>query len=211
MPGELILVGGGGHCRSCIDVIEQEGRWAIAGILDVPGKVGDLVLGYPVIGSDADLETLIRGRKAFLLTIGQIKSSRVRADLYEKIKALGGELAVVLSPRAYVSPHAALGAGTIVLHGATVNAGARIGCNCIINSHALVEHDAVVESNCHISTGAVVNGGCRVEARTFVGSQAVLQEGIVIGAGSIIGAGMTVRRSRPPGSGPGPRKKPAAS
>ena len=32
---ELILIGGGGgHCRSCIDVIEQEQKFKIAGIID---------------------------------------------------------------------------------------------------------------------------------------------------------------------------------
>ncbi len=27
-------MGGGGHCKSCIDVIEQEGKYKIAGIVD---------------------------------------------------------------------------------------------------------------------------------------------------------------------------------
>ena len=35
---ELLLIGAGGHCRSCIDVIEQEGRFRIAGVVD---KVGE--------------------------------------------------------------------------------------------------------------------------------------------------------------------------
>ena len=35
----LILIGGGGHCKSCIDVIEQENKFNITGILDVKEKV----------------------------------------------------------------------------------------------------------------------------------------------------------------------------
>ena len=38
MKEKIILIGGGGHCRACIDVIEQEGRFTIAGIVDVPEK-----------------------------------------------------------------------------------------------------------------------------------------------------------------------------
>jgi hypothetical protein len=30
----IFLIGGGRHCKSCIDVIEQEGLFDIAGILD---------------------------------------------------------------------------------------------------------------------------------------------------------------------------------
>ena len=31
-----ILIGGGGHCKSVIDVIEQEAKFEIAGIVDKP-------------------------------------------------------------------------------------------------------------------------------------------------------------------------------
>jgi len=30
----LLLIGGGGHCRSCIDFIEEEGKYQIAGIVN---------------------------------------------------------------------------------------------------------------------------------------------------------------------------------
>ena len=46
----IILIGGGGHCKSCIDVIESEGKYAIAGILDSIKRPGELVLGYHVLG-----------------------------------------------------------------------------------------------------------------------------------------------------------------
>jgi acetyltransferase-like isoleucine patch superfamily enzyme len=36
----LILIGGGGHCRSCIDVIETTDEWQIKGILDQSEKIG---------------------------------------------------------------------------------------------------------------------------------------------------------------------------
>lgn len=34
MKTEILLIGAGGHCPSCIDVIEQEGRFSIAGVVD---------------------------------------------------------------------------------------------------------------------------------------------------------------------------------
>ena len=33
---EIILIGGGGHCKSVIDVIELEGQFLIGGIVDRP-------------------------------------------------------------------------------------------------------------------------------------------------------------------------------
>ena len=57
---EIILIGGGGHCKSVIDVIEQESQFVIVGIVDKPELIRTEVLGYPVIGSDADLESLAK-------------------------------------------------------------------------------------------------------------------------------------------------------
>jgi hypothetical protein len=74
MKEKIILVGGGGHCKACIDVIERIGEFQIAGITDLPGKLNQLILGYPVIGSDADLPDLIKSYPNVLITLGLLKS-----------------------------------------------------------------------------------------------------------------------------------------
>jgi hypothetical protein len=48
----IILIGGGGHCKSVIDVIEQEGKFEIAGIVDKSEPLGADILGYSVIDDD---------------------------------------------------------------------------------------------------------------------------------------------------------------
>jgi FlaA1/EpsC-like NDP-sugar epimerase len=51
---KIILIGAGGHCRSCIDVIEQQDRFEILGIVDKAGQDEPSgVLGYPLIGTVA--------------------------------------------------------------------------------------------------------------------------------------------------------------
>lgn len=197
---DLILVGGGGHCRSCIDVIELEGKWRITGIIDRPEKVGENVLGYPVIAGDEEIPRLARDYPFFLVTLGHIKSPARRREIFGQLKELGAEMPTVVSPLAYVSPHAVVEEGTVVFHRATINAGARIGCNGIVNSCALIEHDAVVGDHCHISTGAILNGGVRVAEGTFVGSGVVTRQGVAIGAGCLIGAGVTVLSDVPDGT-----------
>ncbi len=187
-PRALILLGGGGHCRSCIDVIEREGRYRITGILDRRELVGTAVLGCPVIATDEEAAGLVDGSTSFLVTVGQIRSAEIRVRLFEMLVRLGADIATVVSPSAEVSRHAALGRGAIVMHHAVVNAGARIGENCIINSQALVEHDAEVGDHCHVSTGAIVNGGVRVGERCFIGSHATCVHGCVVPARSFLRA-----------------------
>jgi sugar O-acyltransferase (sialic acid O-acetyltransferase NeuD family) len=192
MKEKIILIGGGGHCKSCIDVIEQEGRFIIAGIVDVPEKNQHNVLGYPVIGSDTDLAELIKSFPNVLITLGQIKSPARRIELFNDMMQMGASFPVIKSPLAYVSAHAQISEGTIVMHDALINAGVRVGRNCIINTKALVEHDAVIEDHCHISTGVVVNGGVRIGSGSFFGSNAVCKEYIEIGENAVIGCGAVI-------------------
>jgi len=186
MKESILLIGGGGHCKSCIDVIELEGTYQIAGIVDFPEKRGQQVLGYPVIGSDEELPELLRTYPNVLITLGQIKTPDRRIALFQSLLKMGARFPVIQSPLAYLSPHAQIGEGTIVMHYALINAGARVGANCIINTKALVEHDAVIEDHCHIATGAIVNGGTTVGEGTFIGSQAVTKEYISIPKNTII-------------------------
>jgi len=188
----ILLIGGGGHCRSCIDVIETEGKYKIAGIVNESGGNTDPVQGYEVLGDDRDLPELLKEYTIALITVGQIKSADIRVKLFLQLRSLGFELATIISPHAYVSKNASLGSGTIVMHDSLVNAGAKIGNNCILNTKSIVEHDAIVEDHCHISTSSIVNGGTHVGEKTFLGSNSTTKEYITIAKNSVVGAGVKV-------------------
>lgn len=189
----LILIGGGGHCKSVIDVAESAG-YKILGILDMPEEVGKSVLGYTVIGTDDDIPQYA-DKAEFIINVGFIKNPSIRVRIFEKVKQAVGKLATIVASTAHVSRYATLGEGTVVMHQAVVNAGAKIGENCIINTFCNIEHDAVIGDQCHISTGAMVNGDCIVGERVFIGSQSVLANGIIVGEDIIVGAGSVVRKS----------------
>ncbi len=190
----IYLIGAGGHCHSCIDVIEQEKMFNIKGIFDLQSRVGAQVLGYPVIGCDQDIFKYMAHDSYFLITLGQIKSAEKRKILFSSLLSSGAQLATVVSPRAWVSPHAKIGNGTIVMHDALVNANSSIGSNCIVNTKSLVEHDAIVGDHCHISTASVVNGNCVLESEVFVGSNSVIEQSAVIPIKTILQAGIFHRR-----------------
>jgi sugar O-acyltransferase (sialic acid O-acetyltransferase NeuD family) len=196
----LVLIGGGGHCRSCIDVIESTTSYEVFGIVgEIDGEKMP-VLGYPVLGTDEALVGLLQDCPMALITVGQIKTPELRKRLYHLVQDLGGSFPVVVSPQAYVSRRAEVGVGTIVMHGATLNVGVSVGINCIINSQALVEHDAEIGSHSHVSTGARVNGGASIGEGTFLGSGAVVNQGITVGNNCIIASGAVIRSDVPEGT-----------
>lgn len=197
---DIVLVGAGGHAASCIDVIESEGRFRIAGLIGVALELHQRLCGYEVIATDDALCELAKEYRCALITIGQIKSGENRIRLYRQACEAGFEMPVIVSPHARVSGHAFVGAGSIIMHGALVNANAKVGSNCIINSHALVEHDAEVGDHCHISTGAILNGNVRVGEASFIGSGTVTKHGTCIGAGCLVGMASAVRHDLPDGA-----------
>ena len=188
----LVLLGAGGHARSCIDVIEREARFSIDRILGLPADEGKPLLGYKVTGTDDSLEILVTTVANALVTIGQIHSAEPRKNLFARAKAAGFMLPVIVSPQAYVSPHSSIGEGSIIMPGAVIAAGVIIGRNCIINTRASMDHDAIIGDHCHVSSGAILNGGVTAGDDCFIGSGAILREGIRIGGASFIGMGMRV-------------------
>lgn len=190
---KLILVGGGGHCKSVIDVAESAG-FQIQGILDTPENVGKKVLGYTIVGTDDQIPDYVN-EALFIVTVGHIKDAALRIKLHQKIVYAGGTLATIVATTAHVSKYAQIGEGSVIMHQAVVNADAIIGKGCIINTFANIEHDAKIGDYCHISTGVMINGNCVVGNETFIGSQSVMINDIEITAGCVIGAGSLVRKN----------------
>ena len=193
----IILIGAGGHAKSCIDVIESEGRFQIAGIVGVESEIWSELFGYRVIGMDEDLPKLATSFPNALVAVGQIMSSDLRERLYLRVASCGFHQPAIISPKAHVSKRSNVGDGTIVMHHAVINAGARVGENCIINTGSLIEHDVTGGNNCHVATRAVLNGGVRLNDGCFIGSGSVIRENTEIGEKSVIGMGTVVRHDQP--------------
>jgi sugar O-acyltransferase (sialic acid O-acetyltransferase NeuD family) len=192
---ELVIIGAGGHSRSCIDTIEQEGRFKIAGLVGLSQEVGSSQFGYKVLATDSELGELAKQFQYALVALGQIHSPELRIRLYEQSISVGFIFPPIIAPSAYVSPRAKVGAGTIVMQGAILNAGVVVGNNCIINSRALLEHDSKVSDHCHISTGAILNGETSIGKRSFIGSGSVVKEGVSVGEDTLVGMGLALRHN----------------
>lgn len=189
---ELVLIGAGGHSRSCVDVAEAAG-WKIAGFIS-PNDT-DQLYDHFRLGNDTWLLSWnIPAHIQCLIAVGQVKTATLRRQLYASLRQQQIPLATIISPHAYVSKHAAVAQGSVVMPGAVINASATVAENCIINSLALLEHDVTVGTHTHISTGARVNGGVSVGSGVMLGSGSVILPGVNIADDVIIGAGSLITR-----------------
>ncbi|MBQ4206242.1 MAG: acetyltransferase [Bacteroidales bacterium] len=186
----LILVGGGGHCKSVIDVAEDLG-YNVLGILDHKDKVGTKVLKYDVIGTDDDIPKYV-DKALFVITVGQIKDNSIRRKIAGLIEKAGGKYATLIANDAHVSKYAVVGEGSVVMHKAIINADSHIGRNCIINTMTNIEHDVIIGEFCHVSTGCMINGDTRIGDNVFVGSNSEIHnckhivDNVILAAGSVV-------------------------
>ena len=188
----IILIGGGGHCISVIDVIENDNKFNILGIIDSNIKKNN-VLGYKILGGDNLIPELVNENTYFLITVGQIKSYSSRKKIAKILIENKAKLATIISSIAYVSKHATIGEGSVIMNGAVVNAKSTIGKNCIINTKSNVEHGVSIGDFCHLSTCAVINGDSVIGSGTFIGSNATISNEISIKENSIISAGQFIK------------------
>lgn len=191
----IVLIGGGGHCKSVLDSLLQLRGYKVIGILDPKLKKGSRIFGVPVIGKDKDMARVRRKTApCCMITVGSVGFYKLREKLFIKAVKAGFTLPAIVSPSAVVSKHALINSGVFIAPGAVINAGSVIGCNTIINTGAVIDHDCVIGNNVHIAPGAVLSGGVKIGPLTHIGAGSVLLQYVKIGSNTVIGAGSVVTR-----------------
>lgn len=197
---KVIILGSGGHAKSCIDIASRMNGIIIIGCLDNEKTIGTLVCGVEVIGSDERILEFTDKETNFIIGVGQIRTPAPRISLFNKILENQGVLQNVVASSALISSNATLGKGVTIMEGAKIGPNVTLGDGVIINTNAVIEHDSVIDEFCHVSTGAIINGGCQIGKGTFIGSGTVVKQKINIGANCVIGMQQSIKNNLVTGS-----------
>ena len=194
MENRILLIGGGGNCRSIVDVLLENELYDAIGIVDKQ-KVDMSSLSKKIVyvGTDDDLEKLFKcGWNNAFISLGSVGDASTRNYLYSQIKRIGFCVPNIVSKSAVVSSRCFIGEGVYVGKGVVLNVNASIGDCCIINTNSIVEHDCVVGPFSHISPGAILCGGVSVGSNSHIGAGSVIKQGLTIGDNVIVGMGSVV-------------------
>lgn len=192
----LVLIGGGGHCKSVLDTVLRMKQYDEIVITDCCIPSGTQIMGCKIVGTDEMLPELFNeGFKEAFIAVGSIKDTSLRCKLFNKAATVGFTFPNIIDLSAEVSEFAQLEEGVFIGKKALVNTGTNIGKMAIINSGSIVEHECRIGEFTHISVGAVLCGNVHVGKHVFVGANATVIQGVEIGNNSLIGAGSLVRRN----------------
>ncbi|HEX7909812.1 MAG TPA: acetyltransferase [Paraburkholderia sp.] len=192
----IVLVGSSGHAKVVIDIVEQQGLYRIAGLIDAFRTPGEMTLGYPVLGGESDLAALVSKHEleGVIVAIGDNSvRANVAANVADRCPSL--PLVSAVHPAASIGKATTIGAGTVVMAGAVINPSCRIGRGCIVNTRASLDHDGVMDDFSSLAPGVTTGGNCHIGSHAAVSIGAVLRHGIVIGEHSVVGAGSTVLKA----------------
>lgn len=179
----LIIIGAGGHGKVIADAALKNGYTNICCIDDhAKGEI----MGFPIIGTSADIERLNDGGTDFIIGIG---NNAVRKSIAEKYNV---NWVSIVHPSAQIAFNAEIGKGTAIMANAVANACATVGEHCIINTGAIIEHDNVIENYVHISPNVALGGTVRIGSLTHVGIGATVKNNTEICSECTIGAGAVV-------------------
>jgi sugar O-acyltransferase (sialic acid O-acetyltransferase NeuD family) len=193
MNKKILLIGGGGHCKSVLDSLIERNEYVEIGIVDKTENIGKSLFEIPYIGCDDDLQTLFDGGyKYAFVTVGSIGNSSIRQKLFHQLCNIGYEIPTIVDVSAQVSKHATIGPGVFIGKLCIVNAGALIHKGAIINSGSIIEHDSQVGAYAHIASGAVLGGEVVIGDGTHIGANATIRQQIHVGKNSIVGMGSVV-------------------
>ena len=195
MSKKLVLIGGGGHCKSVLDTLSRNKDYDEIVITDNEYPTIDHINNYRVMGNDEVLKELFdNGFTDAFITVGSVKSTRLRRILFDKAKSIGFNMVNIIDKSAIVSEYTTLGKGVFIGKFAVVNMDASIGTGAIINTGSIIEHECKVGDFTHVSVGAKLCGNVKVGNDSLIGAGSVVIQGINIGNNVIIGAGSTVIR-----------------
>ena len=127
-----------------------------------------------MIGKTGDMASFFPEYKLLLVTIG---NNALRERLYNEALSFGFSFPNIIHPTAYVSPHAHIGSGCVILNNAVVQNNAKCGDGCILNPGVELHHDSTVGSYCLIYTNSVVRSLTTVGDRVWIGSTATVSTG----------------------------------
>ena len=159
---KLLLVGAGGFGRVVLE--HASGLYDCAFLDDGDSAVVD---GTPVIGKTSEMAKFYGDYKLLLVTIG---NNKLRERLYQEAATIGYTFPNIIHPTAYISPHAHIGSGCVILNNAVIQNNARCGDGCILNPGVELHHDSTIGLYCLIYTNSVVRSLTHVGDRVWIGS-----------------------------------------
>ena len=193
----LIIIGARGWGREALwaataTVSYEKGRYDIKGFLDDKSDALDGLKGHypPILGPVETYE--IQEDDVFFCALGDAFYRKKYAQMIEE---KGGEFISIISPMAFVSPTATLGAGSFVGSFTIISDNVTIGKHVMIQSFNNFGHDSVIGDYSSIESYVFLGGGASVGEMSTMHTKSSIIPHKSVGRNCVVGIGSVVMRN----------------
>lgn len=189
---EIVVVGGGGHAKVVISLLNKLKKFKVLGYTDK--KDNGKILGVSFLGSDSVLPQIKKkySKCQAVIGIGTVSISHHRQKVRNNLIKRGFGLPALISPDAVVNQGVIIEQGTVVMDGVVIQTGSIIGECAIINTGALIDHDSHIGDFVHVGPGAKLCGSATVGSNALIGAGSTVIQCKKVCSGCLVGAGSTV-------------------
>lgn len=185
-----IYVLGVGHNTPIIIELAEDCGYRVKGLFHYDkSRTGEVVNGYKILGSFDELYAMSRiANMNFALSQGD---NKIRTEVYNKIKALGGNIPSLIHPTAKISKFSTIGGGTYIGCNSIITANTKVQSNVFIGENVVIQHNCAINENSFIAFCSLIGAYTTIEEFVFIGAGANLISGKVnnVGKNAVIGAG----------------------
>lgn len=193
MSKRILLIGGGGHCKSVLDTLLENNEYDEIGIIDKKECIGNDVFGVDFVGCDDDLGKLYKqGYTHAFISLGSIGKSETRKKIYKKLVDIGFEVPNIISKTAIIGKEVTLGIGIYIGKNVVINCCSKVEDCAIINTSVTIEHDCQIGEFAHIAPGSILCGNVKIGNNTHIGANSTIRQLLSVGNDSIVGIGSVV-------------------
>lgn len=198
MQPSIVIFGGGTQAKCTIDIIEKEGKYTIAGIIDSKAEIGSSVYGHKVIGRQEQLKVL-QDKHSIYGGIISVGDNWIRKIIYDDIVKRVSDFNFVnaIHPSTIIGNDVKIGKGVMVMAGCIINPGAIIEDFTFFATGAQIEHDCIIHDFASVSAGSVTGGLVEVGKYSAITLGVTIVDRIKIGENSVIGSGSLIMKDVP--------------
>lgn len=187
----IYLLGGGGHCKQVIDILEKNDNFKIIGIFDDFKTKDDNFYGYKIIDKIENVDLYMNNNIKLFCAIGDNKLRELIYNKFNKYNFIN-----CISQKSNISKSVIIfGTNNYIGDFTNILSDTTIGSNNIINTNSNIAHDVIIKDNNHICPSSVLGGSVVVGSNNLIGANATINPKTVIGNNSIIGSGSVIIRN----------------
>lgn len=198
-PQKIVIVGDGETAELAYEYFTHDSPHEVVGFaVEAAYKKRDEFFGLPVVAFEEIEKHFAAPQHQAFAAISYTQLNRVRARIFQALKARGYTCASYVSSRAFVWHNVEVGENCFIFENNVIQYKVKIGNNVVLWSGNHIGHQTVIQDNVFISSHVVVSGYCEVGANSFLGVNSSVANDVKIAPDNLIAMGAVITRHTEP-------------